>query len=106
MNDFYQYLENFGKAIGNRTRFQILELLVSDNLTVNEIALALDISQPTASQHLKLMHSALFITRQKQGKYVYYGLSRSYAINGLGQIAEALQPQTDSHKQRRSLHAR
>ena len=79
--DILAFAENYGKSIGNKTRFQILKSLAEGERTVGQIAALVGISQPTASQHLKLLKAGQFVRDQKKGQYVYYasGLKRLVA---------------------------
>ncbi|OZU89614.1 transcriptional regulator [Virgibacillus indicus] len=46
------------KALGEPNRLQIVELLRSGPLTVGEIAESLEIRQPQASKHLRILNEA------------------------------------------------
>ncbi len=63
-------------SLANGTRLRIVDLLTSGELTVNEVAQSLGISQPNASQHLAIL--------QRNGvvKVTPKGTQRCYAIRG------------------------
>jgi len=89
------FAESFGKGIGNKIRFQILKALAEGELTVGQIAAIVGISQPTASQHLKLLKAGQFVTDQKRGQHVYYALNYDYILSGLKRLVTALESAHD-----------
>ena len=94
MNDadeIITFSENFGKGIGNSTRFKMLSLLADGPHTVGEIADHLNISQSTASQHLLVLKNGRLITNEKRGLYVYYSLDVEYMLKGLKGITAILE---------------
>ena len=80
------FSENFGKGIGNRTRFKMLILLSEKPCSVGEIAEHVTVSQPTASQHLKILSAANLIINDKRGQYVYYSLNYDYLLDNLKEL--------------------
>jgi ArsR family transcriptional regulator len=46
-----------------------------DEVCVCDFQAALDLKQPAASYHLKLLVEAGLVTRQRRGTYSYYGLA-------------------------------
>jgi len=66
---------NFFKALADETRLRILKLLEVREMCVCEIMVALDLTQPTASHHLRLLENAGLIKNRKDGKWVFYSLS-------------------------------
>jgi|ERR1035438_3453040 ArsR family transcriptional regulator len=93
--DILAFAENYGKSIGNKTRFKILKSLAEGERTVGQIAALVGISQPTASQHLKLLRAGQFVTDQKKGQYVYYALNYEYIVSGLKRLVAALESAHD-----------
>lgn len=65
------------KALGDPTRLKILELLVSRKhlLCVCAIASKLGISQPAASQHLKVLKQAGLVKGTRRGYHVHYAIN-------------------------------
>ncbi len=94
-DEMMAFSHNFGKGICNTNRCKILLLLAEGSCTVGEIAERIGISQPTASQHLKLLRSEKLISDEKRGQHVYYSVDYSYLLKGLRQIVSALE--TKSH---------
>jgi ArsR family transcriptional regulator, arsenate/arsenite/antimonite-responsive transcriptional repressor len=62
------------KAMGDKTRLKILALLKSGELCVCELVDALEMSQPSISQHLRKLKNAKLVTERRQGQWVFYSL--------------------------------
>ena len=56
-------------------RLKILQALCTKPLTVGEIVAATGATQSNISKHLSLLAAAGIIRRQKDGQFVYYGIS-------------------------------
>ena len=67
--------ELFG-ALGDRLRLRLAccLLTVNEGLCVCELVDALDVPQPNASRHLKLMKAAGLVEEDRDGRWVYYRL--------------------------------
>lgn len=65
-------------AIAEPQRRAILELLAQDELSVNEIAAALDLNQPQASKHLRVLREVELVNVRSEGK------QRLYRLRGKG----------------------
>ncbi|MGJ5716176.1 MULTISPECIES: autorepressor SdpR family transcription factor [Staphylococcus] len=65
------------KALADKTRRDILEMLKDNRLTASEIANQFDMSQASVSQHLKVLKFNDLIYSERQGKYIYYHLNLS-----------------------------
>ena len=66
------------KALGDKNRLRIIRLLASNmesSLTVTKLAEFLGITQPAASQHLKVLKNIGLLEPNKQGYHVYYNLN-------------------------------
>jgi DNA-binding transcriptional ArsR family regulator len=63
------------RLLGEPMRLKILQSLCVKPLTVNEIVAETGATQSNISKHLSLLASAGVITRQKDGQFVYYGMS-------------------------------
>ena len=60
------------KALGEETRLRILRLLFKEELSVNEIAERLSVSQYNVSKHLRVMREAGLLEIEKQGQQRFY----------------------------------
>ncbi len=63
------------RAAAEPTRLRLLALCSSSDLTVSELTQILGQSQPRVSRHLKLLHQAGLLDRQREGSWVYFGLA-------------------------------
>ncbi|WP_243059243.1 metalloregulator ArsR/SmtB family transcription factor [Nocardioides sp. SR21] len=63
------------KAIADPVRLRLLSIVASHadgEACVCDLNDAFDLSQPTISHHLKLLHEAGLLEREKRGVWVYY----------------------------------
>lgn len=77
-------ISNFAKVLnllGEEIRLSIILLLRENNLSVNSIANALNISQPLVSHHLRLLKDGDIITSKKDGKQIIYSLKNTTIID-------------------------
>ena len=77
-NENEEELEETFKILSNPNRLKIICILSkSDNkeVTVNQIADELKITQPAASQHLKLLKTAKIVKSDKNGNNIYYRIN-------------------------------
>jgi ArsR family transcriptional regulator len=77
------------KAIADPVRLRLLSLVASHaagEACVCDLNDAFDLSQPTISHHLKLLHEAGLLDREKRGVWVYYRVNAS----ALGDLAGLL----------------
>lgn len=64
----------FFKALADATRLRILGLLAVREMCVCEVMVALDLTQPTASHHLRILENVGLVRDRKEGKWVFYSL--------------------------------
>lgn len=65
---------NVFKALGDETRFNIVQILLRHNCCVRSLARRLGLSEATVSQHLKILREAGVICGNKKGYFVYYSV--------------------------------
>jgi DNA-binding HxlR family transcriptional regulator len=73
----------FFKALSDEKRIRILKLLAVREMCVCELMIALDVTQPNLSHHLRILENQGFVNRRKKGKWAYYSLTNSKAIDAL-----------------------
>ena len=76
------------KALADPVRLRLMSLVASHpggEACVCDLAGAFDLSQPTISHHLKVLHEAGLLDREKRGVWVYYR-ARTQALASLGTL--------------------
>lgn len=68
-------LETIFRALSDRTRLRILNLLRGGELCVCDLVDVLEVPQPTASRHLAYLRKAGLALARKEGLWHYYRLS-------------------------------
>lgn len=64
------------KALGDKTRYNVVTLLLQHNYCVGALAKKLDISKSAASQHLKVLRNAGVVKGEKRGYFTHYYVDR------------------------------
>lgn len=70
----YGELETLGKAMANRRRLELLDVLTQGPHTVEELAADTEMSVANTSQHLQRLKKARLVTTERDGTYVVYRL--------------------------------
>ena len=76
------------KALADPVRLRLMSLIASHpggEACVCDLNEAFDLSQPTISHHLKVLHDCGLLEREKRGVWVYYR-ARPGALAGLGTL--------------------
>jgi DNA-binding transcriptional ArsR family regulator len=73
----------FFKALSDEKRIRILKLLKVKEMCVCELMIALQLTQPNLSHHLRILENTGIIRSRKEGKWVYYSLANTKAIDDL-----------------------
>lgn len=63
------------RALAEPARLELLNLLRSGEQSVGELVDATGMGQANVSKHLQLLHSLGFVSRRKDGLFVYYTLA-------------------------------
>ena len=63
------------KALAEPARLQILNCLRAGELTVSELVEQTELGQANVSKHLQLLHALGFVSRRKEGLFVFYALA-------------------------------
>ena len=64
------------KALSDPIRLRILGLLSSREMCVCEVMVALNLTQPTASHHLRILENVALVKDRKEGKWVFYSIAK------------------------------
>jgi len=76
------------KALADPVRLRLMSLVASHQggeACICELNGAFELSQPTISHHMKVLHEAGLVNRDKRGVWVYYRV-RPEALAGLGTL--------------------
>ena len=76
------------KALAEPVRLRLMSLIASHpggEACVCDLHEAFDLTQPTISHHLKVLHEAGLLDREKRGVWVYYR-ARTRALASLGAL--------------------
>ncbi|TNF24028.1 MAG: ArsR family transcriptional regulator [Deltaproteobacteria bacterium] len=63
------------RALSDANRLRLLELIVSGERSVNDLAEAAGLTQANTSKHLQVLCSVGFINRRKEGTRIFYALA-------------------------------
>lgn len=73
--EFLELVAERFKALAEPARLQILNALRGGALTVGELVEATELGQANVSKHLQMLHGMGFVSRRKEGLFVYYSLA-------------------------------
>ena len=68
-------MNNLFKALSDPTRRAILEILRESDLSASDIADNFNISKPSISHHLSILHHAELVLRERRGQQIFYSLN-------------------------------
>jgi ArsR family transcriptional regulator len=72
-------LEELFKALANVNRLILIHRLASgdvEKVSVTEMSKITGLTQPAASQHLKILKTAKILNAKKEGNYIYYTFNK------------------------------
>ena len=78
-------------ALSDETRLEIVRLLSHGERCVCELQNVLDAAQSRLSFHLKTLKDAGLVTDRREGRWVYYSLSRE-ALDEVAKFASEVKP--------------
>ena len=78
-SSFFLY-EKFFKTLSNRTRFEIIRLLMKGPRSVNEISKKLKFEQSRVSHNLKRLECYGFVLSECKGKQRIYSIEKKYIL--------------------------
>lgn len=79
------------KALADPVRLRLFSLIASHDggtACVCELTPSFDVSQPTISHHLKVLHQVGLVERTRRGTWVYY-TARAAALSALARLLSA-----------------
>lgn len=81
--DISEELEELFKALANVNRLLLVYSLASgevERINVSDMAKMMGLTQPAASQHLKVLKTAEILIAQKQGNNIYYTFNKTAMV--------------------------
>jgi len=86
--DISEELEELFKALANINRLLLIYRLAGEveKVNVTQMARMMGLTQPAASQHLKVLKTAEILKVKKQGNQIYYTFNRSALIKQKAKI--------------------
>jgi ArsR family transcriptional regulator len=72
----FRELEAFFSSLGDMTRLKILKVIGDEEVCSCEVMAALELTQPTTSHHLGILERAGVLNSRRNGKWVFYRISR------------------------------
>lgn len=78
------------KALADKTRQDIMELLSDEEMNVTDICSEFDISQPTVSHHLQILKNSDLVAARKEGKNIYYYVRQEIVSDVFGRAVRKM----------------
>jgi len=91
--EYYELHASMCKALANSKRLQILNLLRSGEMSVNELAAQMEIREANVSQHLALMRQKGILSTRREGVAIYYRIANPKVIQAYDIMTEVLHEQ-------------
>jgi ArsR family transcriptional regulator len=85
------------KVLAEPARLELLNHLRRGEMTVSDLVEESGLAQANVSKHLRLLHSAGFVRRRKDGLFVYYAL----ADRGVFQMCDIMCERLDAETRTR-----
>ena len=81
-------LADLFKIFSDSTRIRILDILIKEELCVQEIADALEMTQSAISHQLRVLKQAHLVKARRDGKTIYYSLADDHVETIMAQGLE------------------
>ena len=94
--NLYKLHADICRTLGNPKRLEIIDTLRRRELTVTELAAALEISQSNLSQHLALMRQQGILVARREGLNAFYSLSNPKILQACELMREVLADHLES----------
>jgi ubiquinone/menaquinone biosynthesis C-methylase UbiE len=79
-------LLNYFKALSDKTRLRLFNILIHYELNVNEIVSVLGMSQPRISRHLKVLLDSGLVSFRRDGLWIFYSVNNGDSRNFIDSI--------------------
>lgn len=97
--DIFRLYANFCSGLADATRLLMLYALSENPRNVTELAEQLDISQPTASRHLRVLRERGMVVAHREGQSVCYELADQRIIEALNLLRGVMADQFTSRSE-------
>ncbi|MFC1480387.1 ArsR/SmtB family transcription factor [Candidatus Omnitrophota bacterium] len=87
--DEYDLVKIF-KALADKTRQDIMELLGEEEMNVTDICSEFRTSQPTISHHLQILKNCDLVKSRKDGKNIYYYVRQEMIDDVFGRVVRKM----------------
>jgi DNA-binding transcriptional ArsR family regulator len=91
-------LDRIQEVLCEPSRLRIVSALSGDQLSVSDLAVAIDRKIPATSQHLRVLRELGIVEGERRARTVYYRLRRGPAVDQVQAILDAL-----GHADRRAV---
>ena len=91
MTDAYKLHATICKTIAHPKRLQILDLLRKGEMTVNEIALKMQVSAANVSQQLAILRGAGVVRTRQEGTSIHYRIANPKIMRAYDLMTEVLE---------------
>jgi ArsR family transcriptional regulator, arsenate/arsenite/antimonite-responsive transcriptional repressor len=90
MKEGMRDLTDLFKALADESRLRALYALKGGELCVCQLIALLDLAPSTVSKHLSILRAARLVDSRKEGRWMYYRLSREFRTPSAARILELL----------------
>ena len=90
MEVFMHDLMDMLKALADEKRMRILYALKGGELCVCQLIALLELAPSTVSKHLTILRSARLVDSRKEGRWMYYRLSKEFRPRSAGKVLALL----------------
>ena len=97
MTDLCKEINEFGKGIGNKNRYRIIQALLRGRKTVGELVTLVKLSQPAVSQHLKTLKGSGLVIDERRGQEVFYSVNAEYLLELLKNLSDQVKKSNIHH---------
>jgi len=80
------------RVLAHPHRLRMIQMLLSGDYTVGELAQGCELPTATASEHLRLMQRCGFLAGEKDGRKVFYRITEPHLKNIMRCIEERFDP--------------
>lgn len=90
----YAQMEQVCKLLADKTRLEIVTILLHNEICICDLVVHFDLSQPAISKHIKRLYDAGMLLEKKQAQWKHYRINPDYPFYALIQQVAKLCPPT------------